>query len=312
MFVSALVWTLAGCAVGREGERLRVLGTVLLCAFGVFALWAGGVAADFIRFGGFVDITPQLGKEWPLLTSLGSWGVLLPLTAAGAWVATSKRDPAGRYVLAFSIGALTLLALALARRAFDWQLAGNATLLHQGRVWPPAHLIGAALAGVAATAAFTWAWRRRRAVAVLGAAVLVTAGAASPVFASVALTDVLRHHSDGFVYGRSDLDPSSFVRRAAALLGPDDVVAVRGPSSLAFHLFELSGCRLADYDDPRLAGNDLRIRYRDLADRWDARIATTGFASDWDVVPKAEATDPVVTGDYEGDVWALVRHPSSG
>ena len=36
--------------------------------------------------------------------------------------------------------------------AFDWTLAGNATLLHQGRVWPPMHLLGAALAGAALVA----------------------------------------------------------------------------------------------------------------------------------------------------------------
>jgi hypothetical protein len=147
-------------------------------------------------------------------------------------------------------------------------------------------------------------------VAVAGAGVVLAVGAASPVLASRALADVLEHHKDGFVYGRPDLAPGSFVDRAAAILGPDDVVAVPEPG-LAFHLFELSGCRLANYDDPRLDGNDLRIRYADLAARWDARIAGGGFRPDYEVIPAAQsAGQALAAGDYYGERWALVaRRP---
>jgi hypothetical protein len=205
------------------------------------------------------------------------------------------------------VGTFVLLGFALAREAFSWKLAGNATLLHQGRVWPPAHLLGAAFAGVAGAAAFRWVWERRRSLAAAGAIVIVGMGAASPALASVALTDVLRHHEDGFVYGRDDLAPGSFVERAAALLGPDDVVGVHGSASLAFHLFEASGCRLSIYDDPRLDGNDLRIRYADLAAEWDARVTGGGFAPDWSVVPREDAPTAAITGEYEGRQWALVN-----
>jgi hypothetical protein len=273
----------------------------------VFALWAGPVVANFVRFGGFVDITPQLGKEWPLQTSLASWGLVLPFGVAGVVFGVRSTAQGARFVVAFGIATIALLGFALARQAFSWKLAGNATLLHQGRVWPPAHLLGAAFAGVAATAAFSWLWRRRRVVAVACSVAVIGVGAASPALASIAFTDVLRNHEDGFVYGGDDLGPNSFVARAASLLGPNDVVAVNGPSSLAFHLFELSGCRLAIYDDPRLDGNDLRIRYADLASEWDARVRGPGFAPDWSVVPAEGELHPTLTGTYEGRDWVLVR-----
>lgn len=305
MFVSALAWSAAGSLAARKGERLRTVATVATIGLAVFALWAGPVATAYVRYGGFVDITPQLGKEWPLVTSLGSWGLLLPFAVIGGVLTWRARDVNARVVSAFAAGAVALLALALAREAFDWRLAGNATLLHQGRVWPPAHLLGAALAGIAATAVFSWSWRRRRALAVAGAASLLAVGVASPVLASRALADVLERHEDGFVYGRADLAPGSFVDRVAARLGPADTVAVDEPG-LAFHLFELSGCRLAAYDDPRLDGNDLRIRYADLAERWDARIAGPGFEPDYEVIPAPLDEHPALrTGVYGGETWAL-------
>ena len=307
MFVSAIGWAVAGAAFAGRGERVRSLVVVVAVALGVFALWAGPVVANFVRFGGFVDITPQLGKEWPLPTSLASWGLLLPFAVAGAVLVARSRSTAARFVVAYGIATIALLGFALARQAFSWKLAGNATLLHQGRVWPPAHLLGAAFAGVAGAAAFSWLWQRRRVVAVAFSAVVIGVGAASPALASVAFTDVLRHHEDGFVYGRGDLGPDSFVVRAASLLGPEDVVGVHGSSSLAFHLFELSGCRLSVYDDPRLDGNDLRIRYADLASEWNARVRGPGFAPDWSVVPAEGELHPTLTGTYEGREWALAR-----
>jgi hypothetical protein len=233
--------------------------------------------------------------------------LLLPLAVAGAALLIRNRSAGARNVAAYAVGTFVLLGLALAREAFSWNLAGNATLLHQGRVWPPAHLVGAAFAGVATTAGFLWLWRRRRALAVGAATVVLGVGVASPALASVALTDILRDHDAGFAYGGSDLLPGSFVDRAAAVLDPDDVVGVRGPASLAFHLFEYSGCRLSVYEDPRLDGNDLRIRYADLAAAWDRRTGTSGFAPDWSVVPREETLTPTVTGFYEGREWALVR-----
>jgi hypothetical protein len=207
-------------------------------------------------------------------------------------------------------GAVTslLLALARVRAAFDWDLAGNATLLHQGRVWPVAHLLAGGLAG----AALAWGCGRlsqlpRLVPAAAGIAVLV-AGAVSPALASADIAAVIDEHRAGFLYTRPDLAPGSFVQRAAARLGPNDVVEVRDSRALALLLWQFSGAGLAAYDDPRLARNDLRIRYRDLAAAWDRRMAAGGFAAGYVVAPPGEVSGEVLeSGRFGGRPWDLVR-----
>lgn len=310
MLVSGLLWTIACSVVTERGRRMSMLVTTVASAIVVFALWAGPVLASYVHYGGFVNITPQLGMEWSLPTAFASWGLLIPLVPVGLLVIARDRS---RIVACLVCAASALLLLALAREAFGWQLAGNATLLHQGRAWPPFHLVACAVAGIGIAAVWEAHVSWRRVLAVLGAAGLIV-GAASPVYASVAMTDILKRHAAGFVYSRADLGPGSFVRRVAARLGPSDVVRVVGDDSLAFFLFEFSGCRLASYDDPRLDGNDLRIRYRDLAEAWDRRMAAGGFgppmtdvlvARAGEVVPPdwRQGGTPRVSGSFEGDRW---------
>ena len=308
LFVSALGWLIAAFLANRRAGLPLV--TALGVALFVFGFWAGPVVSNYIRYDGFISITPRLGEEWPLVTALGSWGLLVPFGVAGVVVvALRKREPAARALLAFGGATAVLLALAIARAHFGWTLDGNATLLHQGRVWPPAHLLGAAFAGIAAVGAFDWLRRRSRAMAACGVAATLVVGAASPVLASQRLTTILEEGADGFVYSSSDLGPDSFVSRASKELGPDDVVQVEGSNELAFLLFQFSGCRLARYDHPQLEGNDLRIRYTELAESWDERMAADGFRADYLVLPAAtEGTQRyIVTGDYQGRRWVLLK-----
>jgi hypothetical protein len=86
------------------------------------------------------------------------------------------------------------------------------------------------------------------------------------------------------------------------------VVEVRGSRALALLLWQFSGAKLASYDDPRLEGNDLRIRYRERAEGWDRRMAGDGFDSDWVVAPAAEVSGEVLErGRFGGETWALMR-----
>jgi hypothetical protein len=68
--------------------------------------------------------------------------------------------------------------------------------------------------------------------------------------------------------------------------------------------------RVANFEDGRLAANDVRIRYSDLARRWDHRIANGGFAADYAAVPEERAgrgDEVIARGDFEGVTFLLVR-----
>lgn len=310
LFVTALLWLAVAGAFVRKGARARWYLTALASAFAVFGLWAGPVLSQFIRFGGFVNITPQLGQEWPLPVALASWGILLPLALGGLLVVW--RSDRTRMLPAFAGSTALLLLVAVARGRFDWDVAGNATLLHQGRMWPPGHLLAGAFAGVAVAALFAWLRPRRRLLARVAVASLFVLGGVSPVLASQELTEIMREHRAGFEYARTDLQPNSFVRRAAAYLDPDTVVDVRGSDELAFLLFQFSGTKLAAYDDPRLERNELRIRYRELADEYDAAMASDGFVADFMVLPAPAGPyrRALVRDTFEDRDWILVQMSS--
>jgi hypothetical protein len=228
---------------------------------------------------------------------------VLGVGAIAGIVLARRRSPA---LLALAAGTAALLAVAIARGHFDWTLGGIPTLLHQGRVWPVAHLLGAAFAGFGACLVLRFVADRSRPAAIAAATALLAVAVPSPVLASGGLTEILRTNESGFSYDAEALEEGEFVRRAAELLGPDDVVRVDGSDVLGFLLFQFSGCRLATYDDPALDGNELRIRYDELAEGWDARMAAGGFPADFEVV-EAPVEGALVEGVYGGQRWALVR-----
>ncbi len=127
------------------------------------------------------------------------------------------------------------------------------------------------------------------------------------MLASLRMRVILEEHRSGYVYGSSDYERGSFLREAGESLGPGDVVA-GGTDRLLWALFQMSGARLAHYDDPRLDGNDLRIRYAELADAWDDAIAAGGFEPTHLVVPASEPApgEVVAEGEFEGESWSLV------
>jgi hypothetical protein len=225
-------------------------------------------------------------------------------------VCVATLDRGARVLPALAAAAAAMWAVAVARGAFDWELAGVPWLLHQGRMWPPAHLLAAALGGVAVTWAFVRVRARSPLLAAAGVAALFGVASVSPMFASLALTETIAAGRDGFGYTGPDFERDGFVARAAAHLDPDDVVAVEGSCALDLLLFQFSGARVANFADGRLPSNDARIRYADLARRWDHRMANGGFAADYAAVPEslAHAADEVVArGDFGGTAYVLVR-----
>jgi hypothetical protein len=309
MFLAGLVWAVSGAIVAERGLRRRMLLAQLGGAAIVMAPWIGPLVVNFVRYGGFVNVTQRLGVEWPLPSALWSWGILLPLAILGAVLASrSTRRP--RTVLAFACGSLLLLTLSVLRGELGWDLGGNATLLHQGRAWPVVHLLGGAFAGVALLAGFDWLALRDRVLALAVCAVVLLVGLASPWFASRGLTDVIQTHEDGFIYTRYDLGPGSFIRGVSDRLGPDDVVYVEDANFIGLVTFGFSGARLARYNSD-LAGNDLRIRFSDLADEWNERMAAGGFTPDYILVKEPDAppgVEPLLTGEFgePRERWVLI------
>lgn len=313
MLVVGIVWISALSLVHRGGKR-RMLGYSSGAALIVLLAWLGPVALQFVRHGGFVNITPRLGVEWSTMTALMSWGILLPLMILGSLVIARTQAPGGMPLFALITATFALLGVGIVRSEFDWDLAGNATLLHQGRFWPPLHLLAAAITGYGVATLLGVLRRYRLAIA----AGLVLLGIPSIVVASQGLRPLLEQRTDGFEYSSADIqDDDGFIRRAAEVLGPDDVVLVLDSDRLAFRLFEFSGVRLANYDDPRLPGNDLRIRYRDLAAEWDLITAEGGFQPDYvalsyDGVGTIGEQEPLTTGTFSGGTWALFEVEPGG
>ncbi|MFN2489349.1 MAG: hypothetical protein ABR529_06380 [Actinomycetota bacterium] len=308
MLVNAGVWALAG-ALAAGGARARRLATMAAAAAAVFGLWAVPLAIDYVRFGGFVNVTPELGREWALTTALASWGLLLPLAAGGVVVAARDLRERARPLLAFAVAAALMMAVAIARARFDWELGGVPWLLHQGRMWPPAHLVAAALGGLALLRAYDLVRQRARALAVVGVAAVLAIGALSPRLASIALARTIERSTGGFVFTRADFAPDAFVRRAAEHLGPGDVVEAVGSETLDLYLFQYSGVRVANFEDRRLARNDARIRFSDLARRWDRRRANGGFDIDYSALPEARApasSEVIARGLYHDEMYVLV------
>jgi hypothetical protein len=140
-------------------------------------------------------------------------------------------------------------------------------------------------------------------------AAVVAVGAASPALASIRLTEVIETYDYGYLYRRPDFDEGAFVPRAAAELEAHHVVRVEGSDFLGFLLFSLSGARLATYDDARLERNDLRIRYTQLAEQWDERMAAGGFDADYAVMRVSDApegAEPVIAGPFRDEMWVMI------
>jgi hypothetical protein len=313
LWVAGIGWAAIGGVLtgvgGRRGMLISMLGPGVL----VFGIWAGPVAFNYVRYGGFIDVTSQLGVEWPAPTALAAWGLLLPLAIAGIVLAWRSGTTSARVVLAFAGTAIALLLVARARSAFEWDLGRNATVLHQGRIWPVAHLLGSAFAGAALAAGFKWMRRRSELMAPVAVGALLIAGAISLMLSSQGLTEIIGEHEDSWLYGRAEFAPDSFIGRASHQLGPDDVVQAPADENnvLGFWLFQFSGARINGHSDSRYPGNELRIRYQDLARRYGEVMDSGGFEVDYAPMPASEATDipssAIVTeGPFRGQSWVLV------
>lgn len=318
LWITGIVWAALGVALTGAGARRRMLAALVGPGVLVFGIWAGPVAFNYLRYGGFINVTSQLGVEWPTLTALAAWGLLLPLALAGVVLAWRSGTTSARVILSFAGATVVLMLLARARSEFDWDLAGNATALHPGRVWPVAHLLGSAFAGAGLAAGFMWMRRRSEFLAPVVVAALVVVGSLSLWLSSQALTEIIRKHEESWLYTREEFAPGAFIHKAAEQLGPG--VVVQAPQDennvLGFWLFQFSGARINGHSDSRYPGNELRIRYEDLARRYGEVMDSGGFKVDYIPMPASEAdgipVDAIVAeGRFSGERWVLVHAPAA-
>ena len=313
LWVTAIIWAVIGVALTGAAGRRRMLIPMLGPGVLVFGVWAVPVAFNYVRYGGFIDVTSQLGVEWSALTALAAWGLLLPLALAGIALAWRSGTTSARVILAFAGATIVMLVLARARSAFDWGLGRNATLLHQGRMWPVAHLLGSAFAGAALAAGFKWMRRRSEFLAPIAVGAILIVGSLSLLLSSQGLTEIIKKHEDSWLYTRAEFAPDAFIGKAAEQLGPDDVVQAPTDENnvLGFWLFQFSGARVNGHSDSRYPGNELRIRYQDLARSYGETMASGGFEVDYIPMPASEAANipeaAIVTeGPFRGETWVLV------
>jgi hypothetical protein len=312
LWFTAIIWTAIGGILTGAGGRRRMLVPMVGTGVVVFGVWAVPVVLNYLRYGGFIP-TSELGVEWPALTALAAWGLLLPLALAGIVLAWRSGTTSARVILAFGGATVLMLVIARARSEFDWSLASNATILHQGRMWPVAHLLGSAFAGAALAAGFKWMRRRSEFLAPLVVGALMIVGSLSLWLSSQGLTEIIRKHEDSWLYTRAEFAPDAFISKAAERLGPDDVVQAPLDENnvLGFWLFQFSGARVNGHSDARYPANELRIRYQDLAMSYGETMASGGFEVDYVPMPASEAEDiaesAIVTeGLFRGETWVLV------
>ena len=118
------------------------------------------------------------------------------------------------------------------------------------------------------------------------------------------------------LYNRDEFASGSFVMEAAGELGPGDIV--QAPSGndnvLGLWLFQFSGARISGHEDSRYPGNELRIRYEELAERYGDAVEAGGFEADYVPLPRSRAenagvpmSEVVAEGPFRGEAWVLVE-----
>jgi hypothetical protein len=242
--------------------RSRLAGALILPAVALYSIWLLPLTVNYVRLGGFVNITDVEPVNLPLLGILVSWGISTPFAVYGAirWGPLLRRDIGIRVPLAMvlSAGAILLLSAVIPGALGEAFLS----LGRRHRYWPLLHL-GVVLWGAVGLSDLLerlHPWRRWL-VPVVAVAVVALA-VPSPVVASLAFPDKIRHRED---VGASLLGHGGRVIDVLATrIGQRCVVAVSGPvTQLA--VFSYTGFRLVaaswKTNNPT---NKARIRWRDI------------------------------------------------
>jgi hypothetical protein len=240
--------------------RRQVAAGLLLPSAGLFALWAVPLAINYLRLGGFANITVVGPVDLPPLAILVSWGIVTPFALYGAvsLIPRLRQDDGARVMVALVAAAVGFLLLAT---LFERLGEGFLTLSRRHRYWPLLHLGLALLGAIGVSDLIERAAARRKAFAVALAVVVAALAVPSPLVGSLALNHL---------YKRSRLlaeslagEPDTVLNRLAA--GGSRCTAAIPRGQLGALVFSYTGYRLviASWNQGYVE-NRARIRWREI------------------------------------------------
>jgi len=245
---------------GRSAGPLRLALSLLGPAVLVAALWFGPMAIDYLRLGGFVNITLVGPVDLTPLAILVSWGVATPFAVYGfaRWLPRVWED--SRVRAAFALVAVSAAVLVFSVVVGKTSGGAFLSLSRRHRYWPLLDLGVALLAGLGASDLFERlrAWRRPAALALAGA--VAALAVASPVLASLAIPAKLNR--GGVLTDTLLGEPGTVLNVMAPRPGMGCVAAV--PELMDPLVYSYTGYRLVLYRWHGYKHNLARIRWKDI------------------------------------------------
>ena len=299
-----------------EVSRIKATIALVLPALFVYSFWLLPMAVNYLRLGGFVNIT-QVGPVTLSPTAiLGSWGIATPFALWGALACVRWKEVSARVLVATFVCAAAAL---LAARYFPI-LLGEAFLAlgRPHRYWP---LVQFAVALLGALGAYDIFVRTRRLHLVAGfvvLALLCASAAPSPLIASLALPRTVTVPSVLSASLRGH--PRTFLNVLAPKPGMNCTVAVG--DALDLLTYSYTGYRFVYFawtKRTRKVDNAARIRWADIYDHIPSddrreradRILTLGLQSPaaWERTAGAFGVDMVAAPIGRANSPPFLEHP---
>ncbi|MFN2589172.1 MAG: hypothetical protein ABR518_00160, partial [Actinomycetota bacterium] len=254
----AAMAVLAYPALGRGRTALALFAPPVALA----AIWLIPLGINYLRLGGFVNITLVGPADLTAVAIVGAWGISVAFGAYGfvRYVRKARDDDGPKVVLLVLIvtgGLLAISALIPVGLGEAFAAIGR-----RHRYWPYVHLSICLYAALGATALLDAARRWRRWAPVPLVAVTTAVSLASPMVASLALPskENLQPRLPNAVRG----DPDALLNVVGARRAPC-VAAV--PPTMDSAVFSYTGYRLVLYRWGEYRENLARIRWRNIYER---------------------------------------------
>jgi hypothetical protein len=295
------------CLVQREVRPVRAALAVLVPMGVVWGTWLVPLMVNYVKLGGFVNITHVGPVVLTFPYVVLSWGLATPFALVGLVASVRRlREPEVLVPLALVVITAVIMASNLITAAFG---SAFMTLGRDHRYWALCQLGAALLAALGATALLD-RMKPHPALAAVVAAVTLALGVASPALGS----DIYPQKQLADRLVEASLEGRPTLLNAMARSPGRRCVAAVPNNRLAREVFAYTGYRLVQWVNAPSRPNDARIRWRDIYRRIpgdveraaDSQILTTGVGSaqrwravarrydvNFVVVPEAHASSPV-------------------